>query len=299
MPASRSRTENWRQTLEKVCERSGVVEIAIAMDPSGDRSGEGAPSSSLAVDLVWRVRLLNITDDELLIDEPSTLGEKMPIHSNVNLVMVFSLGQNRWMFKTQSIGRTKFAVNAHTLVTAIRLKTPTRVERCQRRQFYRVTAGGLSLPTAEARPLLKVSTARLAETAIRTRIEMLLDGQLAGFVGEPELLTLPEVGPPATTTIVNLGGGGVGLMVPAQDAGAFNKHRIFWVTMNLMPHTPAPLGIVCRLSHMRMDSEQRRYLGMSFEFGHNPGYKRFVVNTLCRCVSEIQRDQLRRRAQFE
>lgn len=298
MPASRSRTQNWRQTLQKVCERSGVIEIAIPRSKSPNDPHD-ADSDAPSVDLVWRVRLLSITEDEILIDQPSTLGEKMQIHANVNLVVVFSLGQNRWMFRTQSVGRTKFAINAAHSVTAIRLKTPTNVERCQRRQFYRVSAGGLVLPTADIRPLLKMSTARLAETAVRARIEMLQEGQIAGFVGEPEPLALPEVGPPVMTTIVNLGGGGVGLLVPAQDAGAFGHHHIFWVSMNLMPHIPAPLGIVCRLSHVRMDSEQRRYLGMSFEFGHNPGYKQFVVNTLCRCVSQIQRDQLRRRALFE
>lgn len=293
MPASRSRTENWRQTLQKVCERNGAVEITFQRAPE---EGEKVDDQR-GVDLIWRVRLMSVGTDEILIEEPMTLGQRIEIHDGVQMVVVFSLGQNRWMFRTRSLGRTKVKLNADKDVIAIRLALPDMVERCQRRQFYRVSTVGLDLPRVETRPLLSAVSAIPAETAIRTRIEMMNEGQIAGFVGDSEPLLLPEVGPPTETTLVNVGGGGAGLIVSAEDAGPFDQHRLFWLTMHLKPHLPAPLGVVARLAHVRMDSEQRRYLGMSFEFSHNPTYKQFVINTLCKCVTRVQREQLRRRAE--
>src|SRR5690606_7786948 len=228
-----------------------------------------------------------------------TMGQNIEIHQNVDVVAVFSLGQNRWMFRSRTLGRAVVPLNAERKIRGVRLKMPDEVERCQRRQFYRVSTVGLRLPTAEVRPLLDIASALAAEAAVRTRIEMLTEGSLAGVIGKAEPLLLPEVGPPVTTTVVNLGGGGAGLVVDADEAGAFDQHRMFWLMLNLEPHIPAPLGLVARLAHVRMDSEQRRCLGMSFEFGHSPEHKLFVVRELCRCVNEVQREQLRRRAMNE
>lgn len=299
MPASRSRTENWRRTLEQVSERNGAIELAIPRP--GDESDwpGGGPGSLQTVNLVWRVRLLSFGEDELLIEQPNTLGERIELHDGIDVIVVFALGQNRWMFRSRTLGRTRVSINADHGVSAIRLKTPSHVERCQRRQFYRVPTIGMLLPKAEARPLLSMTAVRVAEAAVRARIELLREGHVAGVIGETDSLSLPEVGPPTTTTIVNLGGGGMGLMVDGCEARSFDQHRLFWVTMHMTPHIPAPISVVCRLVHVHMDSEQRRHLGMAFEFSHNPDYKRFVVNALCRCVSEIQRDQLRRRAILE
>ena len=300
MPASRSRTENWRQTLQRVCDRNGGVEIAIPQP--GDAAWPNACEISRpdAVSLIWRVRLLAIHDDEILIESPSTIGQRIDLHANVHLIVVFSVGQNRWMFRSQTLGRAHYKINDAHEVTAIRITIPHKVERCQRRQFYRVSTVGLLLPRAEVRPLLSMNAVSSAETAAQTRIEMLREGQIAGFVGmDDDPLLLPEVGPPVNTMLVNFGGGGAGLMVESAGAGVFEQHRLFWVSFHLTPHIPAPLPIACRLAHVRMDSEQRRYLGMSFELDHHPGYKRFVTRTLCRCVNEIQREQLRRLAQYE
>ncbi|RMH30339.1 MAG: hypothetical protein D6693_00605 [Planctomycetota bacterium] len=294
MPASRSRTENWRRTLQQVCERNGGIEIAIPRP--GDAAWPNASEQDdAAVNLIWRVRLLAVGNDELVIETPSTLGERIDLRDGLHLIVVFSLGQNRWMFRTRTLGRLRWKLNHHHAVGAVRLRAPERVERCQRRQFYRVSTVGLMLPRADAAPLLNTSSAIAAEKAVQTRIEILREGAVAGYVGfEPPIL-LPEVGPAARALLVNVGGGGAGLMAEGDAAGVFDQHRLFWVTLHLMPHLPAPLSVVCRLAHVRIDSEQRRYLGMSFEFGHHPDYKQFVVDTLCHTVNEIQRQQLRRR----
>ena len=68
------------------------------------------------------------------------------------------------MFRTHSMGRTKVPLNADKDVIAIRLKLPDTVERCQRRQFYRVSTVGLALPKVEAHPLLDPLSAIPAET---------------------------------------------------------------------------------------------------------------------------------------
>lgn len=298
MPASRSRTENWRRSLEQVCERNGGLEIAIPRPGDAAWPSAGGVGSE-TVSLIWRVRLLDIRETELLIEAPSTLGQHVDLHYGLHLIVVYSLGQNRWMFRSKTLGRMKFKFNHAHNVMAIRLSLPDIVERCQRRQFYRVPTVGLLLPRAEARPIHDARTVIPAETAVQTRIEMLRAGQIAGYVGAEEPLLKPDAGPPVEARLVNLGGGGAGLMVESDAAGVFNQHRLFWVTFHLSPHVPAPLSVLCKLAHIRIDSEQRRYLGMSFEFEHNPQYRQFVTNTLCRCINEIQRDQLKRRTMVE
>ncbi len=297
MPAARSRTQNWRRTLEQVCERNGALEIAIPRPGDTSWPGSDGKGSAHAVNLIWRVRLLKVSDDEILIEEPVTMGQTIEIRDDISIVAVMAMGQNRWMFKTRTLGRTRFALNNDRKVTAIRLQAPKRVERCQRRSFYRASLGGLLLPKVELMPLLDVETVIPAEMAVRARIEMLQDGQLAGYIGSQEPIMLPEVGPPVDTVLVNLGGGGAGLMIEPEYAGVIDENRVFWMSMSLLPYVPAPLSVMARLAHVRMDSEQRRYLGMAFVFDHNPSYRKFVSETLCRCVNDVQREQLRRRAE--
>ena len=57
--------------------------------------------------------------------------------------------------------------------------------------------------------------------------------------------------------------------------------------------------MVAKLAHTRIDSEQRVYAGFAFEFDHNPSYRKFVVDTLCRYSMLIQKEQFESRALSE
>lgn len=295
MPASRSRTEHWRRSLQQIYERGGALEVTPARH--ADEVVHGGEPGGAGAHLIWRVRILALSDEEIVVEQPSALGQTIRIEDGVELVGVIAVGQNRWMFRTRSLGRGVAALNATRDMAALRLAMPTTVERCQRRSFYRISTIGLELPQVDCWPVVDPTTLLAAETANQARIEMFEETGDKPEAGDREQLVMPEVGPPFPAVLVNLGGGGAGLVVQPENAAGLERCRLFWLQVDLRPHIPAPLGVTGRLAHTHRDSEQRIYAGVAFEFGHNPLHKRFVVERLCRYVNAVQREQLARRVE--
>ena len=59
MPASRSRTHEWKRLLQQIAERGGAIEIAIAHP---ERDGAEPDGHAAGPDLVWRVRIIELGD---------------------------------------------------------------------------------------------------------------------------------------------------------------------------------------------------------------------------------------------
>lgn len=300
MPAARSRTENWRRSLQNIFERNGALEITLPQAGAGAGAGDETEGTS---SLIWRVRIIGLTDTEIQIEEPTALGQTIELRQGLELVGIIAVGQNRWMFRTTNLGKAKIPINAYRIVTGLRLAMPTDVERCQRRNFYRVSTIGLDLPQVECYPLLDPGTAALAEAANRVAINDALENLAAGGPGpkrpEIEPHILPQVGPKFMGSLMNVGGGGVGLLVNNDDKPSLESQKLFWLRISLMPHVPLPIGITARLRHTHIDSAQRMYAGMAFEFGFDPHHQKFVVDQLCRYVAMVQRDQLKRIGEAE
>lgn len=295
MPATRSRTANWHHSLQQLHERNGALEISLpAFADAGSESGGGS-------NLIWRVRILELSEAEILVELPCAMGQEIRLQDGIELVGIVAIGQNRWMFKTVTLGLTHYQLNGHRSINAMRLRMPVHVERCQRRQFYRVTTVGLTLPEVDCYPLLDPLSSVVAETANRLEIQRLIDKDIAGKVGgkagvtDPD--TLPQVGPRAKSILVNIGGGGVGLLLEPENRPMVDSHRVYWLRVNLMPQIPAPLGVTARLRHTHIDSAQRIYAGMAFDFGHSAEHQQFVVDQICRYAMLLQREQLRRASQ--
>lgn len=279
MPANRSRTERWRECLEQILNRDGGLEIAVdrGQAPSPDVAPDGA------TDLVWRVRLASIRDSELLVEQPTTMGQPIRLDPGTQLVGAMAIGQNRWMFKTSVIGSLATPSGARQS-NMIRLSAPQGVERCQRRSFYRVSTAELRLPTVRCWPLLDPTSVVAAEVANRSQIsELLRDHQLTQNP-EADPLVLPEVGPPFRAKLVNIGGGGAGLVIERGENGATDRSRALWLRINLMPHIPAPIAVTAKIAHTHIDSGQNLYLGLAFDFAHNLVHKDFVVGQISRYV---------------
>ncbi len=98
VPANRSRTMEWRRCLRQIHERNGTLEIAVARE-----YGEGEDGRHL----VWRVHVLGVNDDEVIIEAPTTLGKTIHLKPGIKLVAILAIGQNRWMFNTKIIGTVK------------------------------------------------------------------------------------------------------------------------------------------------------------------------------------------------
>lgn len=291
MPATRSRTENWRRSLQQLFERSGALEIALPGNEAVALDGASAsidckPTSHL----IWRVRVLDLTDTEIIVEQPAALGQFIRINTGSDLIAVIVIGQNRWMFRTVNLGLTDIPGRTGRTVKGLRLQMPTNVERCQRRNFYRVGTVELNLPSVECYPILDPATIAVAEIANRTLIQDLSDALISGrAVDAPDSPHLPEVGPKFSGSLLNVGGGGVGLLVNPDDRGKINSERLFWLKINLQPEIPAPLCIAARLKHTHIDSSQRTYAGMAFEFGFDPKHQKFILDQLCRYAADVQR----------
>ncbi len=277
VPASRSRTERWRDCLRQVFERDGALEIAIPAPAGGD-------SEPSAGDLIWRVRILGLKDTAILVEQPSTAGQLIDVLPGSAIIGSLSIGQNRWMFRTRVLGpRESGPCPSRSLC----LEMPGTVERCQRRNFFRVSTAELSLPSVHCWPLLDPSSVVAAEVANRAQILDLIQSPRPIDAAEDPLI-LPEVGPRFNARLMNLGGGGAGLIVDRGEASAVDKARLFWLRINLMPQIPAPIGLTARLVHTHIDSAQNLYAGTAFEWSFNTSHRDFVTQQIIRYVRLLQ-----------
>lgn len=292
MPAIRSRTENWRQSLQTVSDRGGALEITLPHHTQAGAEGDAAGGANL----IWRVRILRVTDREVIVEQPTALGRPINIDAGMNLVAILVIGQNRWMFKTQNLGLSSEPGMGGRPIPAYRLSMPDHVERCQRRNFYRISTVGLVLPRVECYKLINPESAPIAEAANRCDILDLQDAPLVGCPASAgKAPVMPEVGPMFHATLVNIGGGGVGVLVDPSEHAVLDSGSLLWLRIALMPHIPLPLGVTARIKHTHIDSSQRTYVGLAFEFAWHADHQKFVVDQLCRYVAQAQREQLAHR----
>jgi len=278
VPANRSRTDRWRECLQQMSERNGGIEFAFARPDQTDEQ-----AANQAGDLMWRVHVLGVSNDEILIEHPSAMGQSLEVREGAEIVVVMAVGQNRWMFRTRVIGKHAMNGPRGYAAKALRLMMPAAVERCQRRNFMRVGNASVSLVKVRAWPLLDPSSVVIAEAANR---DLITSGGKAGL--HDERVVLPEVGPSFDAQLMNIGGGGVGLLVDKGDASAASRARLVWLQMDLTPTIPAPLAVTARIAHTHIDSEQNLYLGSAFEFTFNIAHRSFVVDQVLKYVNQLQ-----------
>lgn len=287
VPANRSRTNEWRRCLQQLHERNGSMEIALIRDGDDDSRH-----------LLWRVRVLGLASNEIIVEQPTAMGRAIELHDNVELAAIFAIGQNRWMFRTTKLGSLEFTLNDSRSVSALRLAVPDNVERCQRRHFYRIETTALNLPQVEMWPLLDPKSVVLAERACEIELNGLKydsdepDGDEAPLSMSDTVL--PEVGPKFMAELANIGGGGVGIRVAAHHAPTLGRHKLFWLRFTLPPEMTTPVCATGKLTHSHMDSTQHTYGGLAFDFSFNPGHQEFVVEQICRYIAAQQREQIRR-----
>lgn len=285
MPARRSRTERWRDSVEQLSARGGGIEFTLAR-PGIDPRQDPSTWAEHGADLVWRVRVLRCDEHEIVVEAPAAAGTRLALDPGLAVVAVIAVGQNRWMFHSRILGAGQSDGR-----DALRLAAPEHVERCQRRSFYRISTAELELPSARVWPLRDPSTVGPAELANRELISSLRAGGLVSPGTDPDML-LPDTAPAFGGRLVNISGGGLGLVTERDDASGFDHARFFWVRVDLTPHIPAPLGFTTKLVHRHMDSTGAIHAGLSFEFGFNPEHRVFVVEQIVGYVASLQ-DRLR------
>ena len=276
MPVARSRTLEWRRSLEELCQKGGALEVAIARD--GDRGH----------DLVWRLRILAVRDDGIVVENPGAFGRSLPLHAGTRLMAFIVIGQNRWEFRTAVVEEIPPGKLADARSGAARLALPERVERCLRRHA-RYEVGALALPPVDVWPLLDPKSVVAAERANELAFAAFAEGRGQGASDEEALL--PNVGPKFTAHVANMGGGGAGLIVEPAQAGILSRHRLFWLRLELGDGCPVPIVTTAKLVHVHIDSTQRSYAGMSFDFSFNPGHQRTVASQVEWVVRSLESRQ--------
>lgn len=278
MPASRSRTHEWRRSLDELLHKGGALEVAVARE---DARGH---------DLVWRLRLLEVSERGIVVENPGAFGRSMPLHDGTRLHAFIVIGQNRWEFRTTVREQIPAARLRDARNGGVRLDMPELVERCMRRHA-RFDVGPLALPPVEMWPLLDPKTVVLSERANELAFAALEAGGAPATIDHDSLL--PAVGPKFSAYLANIGGGGAGIVVEHQQAGLLTRHRVFWLRIDLDDTCPVPLVTTAKLVHTHMDSTQRTYGGLSFDFTFNPAHQKTVAAQVHRSVLALQAGQRR------
>jgi len=290
MPASRSRTAQWKRSMQQIFERGGTLEIAVAPPSATDAPAIDRVDAIPGGDLVWRLKIVSLEEESVVVEAPTMLGKHIPIGNGVRLHGAITVGQNRWQFKTEKIDDC--AVPG-ARVPALRLRLPDDVERCMRR-FARFEAGGLNLPLVRVWPLLDPRSVVAAEEASDAAWSALHRGD--GAVGSAAVaastaataMPMPQVGPEFPALLVNIGGGGAGLRVESADAAALGRHRVFWLQISLGAHLPLPICATAKLVHTHLDSSQRTYAGLSFDFTFHLPHQQAVADQVAHAMRSAQ-----------
>lgn len=289
MPSSnRSRTENWKHCLSQIAERNGALELAVKVDHLLNPGG----------DLIWRVRLLQINDKEIVVEHPAAVGRTFKLSTATELVCGMTIGQNRWMFSTRVVGARTVKTSTGRDTAGLILALPTKVERCSRREFFRVPTAQFSLAQVECWPLLDPTSAVTAETVNRAIVTELLNNASVVPVASAEApatetqgLSLPKVGPKFHAQLLNVSGGGIGLMFDPKNQSAVDRNAFLWVKVNLQPVIGTPVAMTLKRCHTHLDSAHNLYGGFSFEFSFHQAHQRFVVDLFSRYVELIETRQ--------
>lgn len=286
MPASRSRTEQWKDQLYKLHERGGALEISIRHAASED-----TPVEEAGGDVVWRVKIVGINNDAIAVEPPAAFGDSVSLRPGLDLVGAMTIGQNRWMFLTTTLA-AKPGIGGHP--GQLILSMPERVERCTRRSFFRISTAELRLPSVQAWPLFDPLSVVAAETANRVRIIDSMEGGVPPEPSElPESLVLPDVGPVVTGRLLNMSGGGLGVLINHEDIQTATSRAFLWLRLDLRPIIPEPVAVTGRIAHTHMDSAQNLYLGLAFDFAANPAHRQFVAELFAQYIDELQKRQSR------
>lgn len=283
MSAHRSKAIEWRRSLEQIRHRDGIVEIAIAHGAAGQGLAFDSDVNPSVANLVWRLRIREVGPDEFAVERPSSNGRPIDIPRGTALIGAVTFEKDRWMFRSRVLGIWTPLTGFSASNRGIRIAMPHQVERCLRRAT-RITVAGMRLPKIEMWPLLDPSTALSCERAYETALQRVKEGS-APIAPSDEVL--PKVGAGFQATLVNIGSGGLGVLVEPEDAVALSYHRLFWVRFGLGAVMPIPIAVSARIVHTHIDAAHRVFAGVSFNFDLNPAYQSVVGDQIIQVIGKI------------
>lgn len=266
--------------MQQIFERGGTLEIAVAR-PGAIVSPTVDPMETAgSADLVWRLKIMALDEESILVEAPMALGATIRIEDGVALVGAITIGQNRWKFSSKKLS-DEHPQGARAV--CMRIEVPEKVERCLRR-FVRLENQSPTPGSVKVWPLLDPRTVVAAELANEAAFRAFVEGKPIPSADAPR----PEVGPGFTATLMNVGGGGVGLRVESADSAALGRYRIFWIELPIGLDQPVPIVATGKVVHTHLDSAQRTYIGVSFDFTFHMAHQAVVVEQIHRAMQSAQ-----------
>ncbi len=290
MPAFRSRTLHWRRNLDQLARRGGTLEVALA--PAGLATDTQESGSVVGADFIWKLRIHRLCEEWIELEAPELLQRIVPTPAGVEVAGAIVVGPNRWLFRTECLGSGGMTAVHGRPAATIRLRMPTEVERT-RRSHLRVEAISLQLPKVRIWPLLDRESIRPVQRSLALAVEQLDAGKrLESRDWEAESLR-PQLGPEFSATLMNLGGGGVGLRVEPECGSLLSNHGRFWIEIDLRPESPLPLGVTVRVAHQHLEAAGTVYAGCAFDFTADADHAKLVARQVLGAVAARQVRQRR------
>jgi c-di-GMP-binding flagellar brake protein YcgR len=289
MPASIAVPE-WQLSLQKLALRNGVMELEPAdAKPAPqahvvvDETGEAQAAQTLS----WRVRLLKLDGQSVIIERPTSAHQPVVIKPGDAVTGTMLEGSTRWSLSMVVIEQLPFKLNGAQSIVALRLSWPKQVTNAQRREFFRVDTAGAIIP-----PL---TIWKLADPASCVEFERYneLVHKMRGRSENIPKPHFPQIADPFSARLIDLSGGGLCVSVARTLKTTLDEKPMLWLQLTL-PEAVEPYYAAARIAHTHIESALVMQLGLSFSFEHNPPHKRFMVDEMCRFANKLQRLQLQR-----
>ena len=96
----------------------------------------------------------------------------------------------------------------------------------------------------------------------------------------------PEVGPSFKATVMNIGGGGLGVRVEPADASILSRHPVLWARLPLGAAMPVPILATTKVIHT-----QFTYAGLAFDFSFHHPAQRLVADQILFVIAAQQKQR--------
>jgi hypothetical protein len=235
------------------------------------------------------VRVFAVEPDGVIVERPWSITQEVEIRPGQVLDGLMVDGLRRWTFTCRVEQTLRHALNEKKHVICLRLSRPVDVADGQRRDYFRVDTAGAELPAARLWHLMDHEGCAEYEHYCRLR-HRACPAERDDIVQPPA----PPIGDDFSTMVMDISAGGLGVLVKRDIEWLLPTAPLLWTKITL-PDVEDPLFAVTRLAHWHEESAELIRLGLCFSFDHNPGYRGFFIEQLCRFSAEYQRQQLQRK----
>ena len=207
-------------------------------------------------------RFLDMTGKHLIVEVPNSVQGRQHFENDARVYVTMVYHAMRVELACKVKGRIKHNINENVQVIAYELTYPTQIRSAQRRAFFRATVS--AMPIA---PII--------------------------FTPMDPTLGHPMYDKSIKANLVNISGGGMGLIIPKEDVNKLSGIKNFECELEL-PQDKGKLKLIllCQIMHTTTGRRGDVYAGVQFHID-DPTEKRETVDMLVKYTTWIQREHLK------